>query len=47
MYPERTTLIIGIEATGVQLKPDTNIDWSIALPCKALRSLPRPTASSG
>ena len=31
MYPERTTLIDEIEATGVQLKPETYIVWSIAL----------------
>ena len=29
MYPESTT---EIEATWVQLKPETYIDWSIALP---------------
>ena len=31
MYPESTTLITEIEATGVQLKAETYIQWSIAL----------------
>ena len=30
-YPESTWLITAIEATGVQLKPETYIEWSIAL----------------
>ena len=31
MYPGSTTLIIEIKATGVQLIPDTYIEWSMAL----------------
>ena len=31
LYPENTTLITAIEATGVQLKPEAYIEWSIAL----------------
>ena len=31
MYPESTRLITGTEATRVQLKPETYIEWSIAL----------------
>ena len=30
LYSESTTLITDIEATGVQLKPETYIEWSIA-----------------
>ena len=33
LYPESTTLITEIEATGVQLKTETYLAWSIALPC--------------
>ena len=31
MYPESTALITEMEATGVQLKPGTYIEWDIAL----------------
>ena len=31
MYPESTTHITEIEATGVQLKPETGIEWSTAV----------------
>ena len=31
LYPESTTLITEIEAASVQLKPETYIEWSIAL----------------
>ena len=31
LYPESTTMITEIEATGVQLKPETFIEWSMAL----------------
>ena len=31
LYPESTTLITEIEATGVQLKPETHMECSIAL----------------
>ena len=31
LYPEITTLITAVEATGVQLKPETYIKWSIPL----------------
>ena len=31
LYPESTTLMTEIETTGVQLKPGTYIEWSIAL----------------
>ena len=31
LYPGSTTLITEIEPTGVQLKPETYIEWSTAL----------------
>ena len=31
LYQEVTTLITQTEATGVQLNPETHIEWSIAL----------------
>ena len=31
MYPESSTVITEIEATGVQLKPETHIEWYIAI----------------
>ena len=31
LYPQSTTLIAEIESTGVQLKPEMYIVWSIAL----------------
>ena len=31
LYPESTTLITEIEATGVQLKPETHMECSIAM----------------
>ena len=33
MYPESTTPITQTEATGVQLKLETYIEWYIALTC--------------
>ena len=34
LYPESTTLITDIKATGVQLKPETYMEWSMALTLK-------------
>ena len=31
LYPESTALITEIEAAGVQLKPETYMEWSMAL----------------